>query len=175
MTDEQKQRAKERHAKWREANREKLRAKDRERSRALYAARADFVKSQSKAWREANPGRSAEMARTWREKYPEKSRDQHLRKYGITAAQWDAIFAAQGNQCGACRATEPGGRGWHTDHDHNTGAVRGILCHRCNVTLGNLGDDKPGIAIGSARLTRYLDGPINPNNLPANAGLLFCL
>ena len=59
------------------------------------------------------------------------------RKYGITAAQYDAMLAAQGGHCAICPATEPSGRGklFHVDHDHVTGRVRGLLCHACNTVL----------------------------------------
>ena len=106
----------------------------------------------------------------------ERRRDKARERYGLTPTQWDALFASQGNICGACGTDDPRSkRGWHTDHDHNTGAVRGILCHRCNVTLGNLGDNATGVAIGSANLSRYLAGPRNPHQLPPLAGLLLSL
>src|SRR5437763_1948078 len=52
--------------------------------------------------------------------------------YGITPEQWEEIFETQGSACGVCGATEPRGGRWHTDHCHDTGKVRGILCFKCN-------------------------------------------
>ena len=38
--------------------------------------------------------------------------------------------------CGICGG-EPTGRGnYHMDHCHDTGGVRGLLCHHCNIGLG---------------------------------------
>jgi hypothetical protein len=64
------------------------------------------------------------------------------RKYGLLPGEWDAMFAAQDNSCAVCGADDPGSRqGWHTDHDHGTGVVRGILCQGCNTGLGLFRDD----------------------------------
>lgn len=46
------------------------------------------------------------------------------------------MFESQGKACAICRSETTRGQGWHTDHSHDTGEVRGILCHDCNVALG---------------------------------------
>ena len=43
---------------------------------------------------------------------------------------------------------------WVADHDHKTEQFRGWLCHKCNLGLGNLGDD----AERCKRAMEYLDG-----------------
>lgn len=73
-----------------------------------------------------------------------REREGNLRRlYGMTAAEFDAKLAAQGGGCAICGG-EPGGR-WkrrlHVDHNHQTGAVRGLLCHGCNVGIGSFAED----------------------------------
>lgn len=69
-------------------------------------------------------------------------RDQAIRKYGLTRADYDAMLAAQEGCCAICRADRPGGKGdWHIDHDHETGRVRALLCANCNVGIGMFGHD----------------------------------
>lgn len=69
-----------------------------------------------------------------------KARIQKMqKKYGIDETQFEDLLKAQRNKCGNryCDAFNPGGRWdtWHIDHDHETGQVRGLLCHDCNITL----------------------------------------
>ena len=70
------------------------------------------------------------------------------RHYGITSAEYDEILSHQNGVCAICSAppsvldTRNGTlRKLHVDHNHLTGEVRGILCQRCNTTLGNMHDD----------------------------------
>jgi hypothetical protein len=65
-----------------------------------------------------------------------------LKKFNLTPEAWDAKHADQGFLCAACLTDDPGFKGgWHTDHDHAIGLVRGILCQACNVALGYVKDD----------------------------------
>lgn len=77
----------------------------------------------------------------------------------MTVEQWDALFETQGRCCARCKTDEPGMRtGWSTDHDHATGRVRGILCYRCNRTLGFLGDNIEGVRRNALQFEIYLEG-----------------
>lgn len=96
---------------------------------------------------------NAAQARRWatenRERATERRRAAELPKmYGITAEDYDALLARQGGVCAICGQDEPSAHGRTgrqfrlcVDHDHETGAVRGLLCQKCNRALGLLGDD----------------------------------
>jgi hypothetical protein len=58
-----------------------------------------------------------------------------LRKFGITPEVYDLMLAEQGGLCALCRQPCSTGRCLAVDHDHTTGAVRGLLCGRCNNAL----------------------------------------
>jgi hypothetical protein len=53
---------------------------------------------------------------------------------GITDDEYAGMLAEQGGGCAICGAP-PKTRRLHVDHDHKTGRVRGLLCHRCNRAL----------------------------------------
>lgn len=84
--------------------------------------------------------------REWRnnnlEAANERDRKRRLPKiYGITNERYDEILEAQGNRCAVCGSDDPGHYGkFVVDHDHETDAVRGLLCDDCNKGLGNFKD-----------------------------------
>lgn len=57
-----------------------------------------------------------------------------LRRFGITAVDYDRMLAEQDGGCALC-SRPPGARRLHVDHDHVTGKVRGLLCLPCNGAL----------------------------------------
>jgi hypothetical protein len=71
-------------------------------------------------------------------------------KYRLTPADYAAMLTAQGGVCAVCRRPEiVRGRGGAprrlaVDHDHRTGAVRQLLCHRCNLVTWAV-EENPGL------------------------------
>lgn len=80
-------------------------------------------------------------------------------QYGISGHQFEALRIVQSDKCAGCGKTdsESGGR-WprlHVDHDHTTGAVRGLLCGTCNYAVGAVYDSSSNLR----NLASYLDDP----------------
>jgi hypothetical protein len=61
-------------------------------------------------------------------------------RYGLSVADYEAMLAAQGGVCAICGQPDSTGRRLSVDHDHNTGAVRGLLCSHCNRGIGHFKD-----------------------------------
>jgi len=90
-------------------------------------------------------GRAA-YGRAHREANADLYRDKELRKkFGITLVQYRAKLAEQGGVCAICGSDEIAERkgkklSLAVDHDHDTEALRGILCIACNTGIGKLAD-----------------------------------
>ena len=124
-----------RRAAWTPERREAAAQYQREHRTAQTPKRREAAAQYNRAWRAARtPEQIAAQALAKREYGLQ-------REYGISAATWATIFAAQGGRCAICLLDAPTGKGWCVDHDHETGAVRGILCSGCNTALGYFKDD----------------------------------
>jgi len=77
----------------------------------------------------------------------EEIRKNNLNKYEITQEDFDIMFQAQNGVCASCgnaeTAKNPAGevRPLSIDHCHRLNVVRGLLCSRCNTSLGLLFED----------------------------------
>jgi len=64
----------------------------------------------------------------------------YKRQYGLTIEEVAELRAEGCQICGRLDGTGRFGQ-LHIDHDHQSGKVRGVLCHGCNVSIGHFRDD----------------------------------
>ena len=126
--------------------REEWLARDRERRRRRYedpAYRA--AQCAREAERRADPEYNAKhrAARQLRDSAPEakEARRAYTRRCRAQVRAW--LVAALGGRCALCGAE----KALCIDHDHTSGAVRGILCTGCNSSLGALERGRYGRAV----------------------------
>jgi Recombination endonuclease VII len=62
--------------------------------------------------------------------------------YLLTVTEWDLIDAFQNHVCFICGKTNKSGKRLSTDHSHQTGLIRGLLCSSCNRILGKIEDPR---------------------------------
>ena len=133
-------------------------AHDLARRRELYAARKSPEALAELQRRRAHAALAADDVRRGRKAASARYRLKNL--YGIGEVGYDRLAAEQGNRCACCGATENvDGRLWCVDHDHDTGVIRGLLCVRCNVGIGALGDSVAGLRRALAYLERTQSEP----------------
>ena len=65
-------------------------------------------------------------------------KDNLKRRYNMTVEEYVERVNEQQGACAICRTFTPR---LCVDHSHETGANRGLLCHKCNVALGHFNDD----------------------------------
>lgn len=123
---------KENDKKYREKNSERIKEYNGE----YYKKNRESVREQqskySKEYTKKNAGRIREY---WLKK-----------NFGLDPSDFNRMFAEQDGRCKICKkpeTRETGGKvhSLSVDHCHVTGVVRGLLCHRCNVSLGGFYDD----------------------------------
>ena len=117
-------------------------------SRRYYHQFREEVLAKSKIWRDNNKG----LRRT----------NQLRTTYGITDAEFNALWAVQKGRCAICTtvlALPPVRRGTTNapclDHDHTSGKLRGLLCMLCNRGLGNFKDSVEALKTAADYVRRH--------------------
>lgn len=78
--------------------------------------------------------------------------------YNFPPELFDERFNQQGQACAICKSPNAGGRGaFHADHNHDSSQPRGVLCHNCNVALGNFKDNPEILQSAIEYLNKYLE------------------
>jgi len=61
------------------------------------------------------------------------------RKFGVDQSMYASMMIAQDGKCAVCNGID--NKALAVDHCHTEGHVRGLLCSRCNMTLGSVNDN----------------------------------
>lgn len=80
------------------------------------------------------------------------AREYLLRAYGLTDVDVQRLIEQQMGVCPICLRA----RAVHVDHDHETGAVRAVLCFTCNTGLGQFKDRPDALR----RAADYVEGVV---------------
>lgn len=106
---------------------------------------------------------SDRMTYYWKHRETEKRKCNeraHFRKYGMTLKEKSEILWGQKGLCAICGTSNCTRIEWHTDHDHKTGAFRGIICRHCNHMLGQAKDNPATLMSAVIYLTKgAINGP----------------
>lgn len=79
-----------------------------------------------------------------KEQIHQKNREWRISsKYGISIETYNSMMESQNMSCAICLESfsDSINRRLAVDHDHTTGAVRGLLCGNCNNGLGRFKDN----------------------------------
>lgn len=130
------------------------------RSRAY--ARTPRGRERQKEWRAQNieAVRARGLAKYHQAKPSGRPENTRLKtRYGITLAEFEAMFVSQGGKCACCGDVvgdldSRGRRKLYVDHCHTTGVVRGLLCANCNSGIGQFKDSTERLRGAIAYLER---------------------
>jgi len=86
------------------------------------------------------------------------------RRFGLSPDDYRLMLDSQGGLCAICLAPAEGDKVLEVDHDHDTGAVRGLLCGGCNRGLAQFREDTAALR----RAIAYLRKPPAPDVLTAS-------
>lgn len=138
------------------------------RRKAWYRANRDREIARVQAWQRDNKQRYNARQREYRKRNPDKDWPGHLkRKFGLTVDEYESFVAAHLGRCAICGDEPAASARLHLDHDHDSKAVRGMLCVRCNNGLGQFREDVELLA----RAVDYLDsGGFVPGGVAELAG-----
>lgn len=116
------EKGKEAMARWRARNPEKVLERGRIYDRSRYEKRKPFIRDYQREYQRKNKS----MSRHYRLKHV----------YGITQDDYNSLFKKQNGQCSCCgRHQTDIGKVLCVEHNHKSGKVRGLVCHRCNLAI----------------------------------------
>jgi hypothetical protein len=110
-------------------------------------------------WTSRNRDKAKENQRRWLSEHPDRKLRYGMRRYGVDEEWFKAKLAEQNGTCALCDKTEDPKHvkiraRLSVDHNHATGANRGLLCNTCNMRLAGL-ESQEWFSKAQAYLKKY--------------------
>lgn len=129
------------------AYRQTHRAEAIDKSKRYRLAHPEKVKETQRRYRAANRAKITATKKKWRQNNRDLQRAAGKRwkiNRILKICDFDALVTKQEGRCAICgldHAARVGSGRLSIDHCHESGKVRGLLCHRCNSLLGHAKDN----------------------------------
>lgn len=129
-------------------------------SKRHYSSNPDKYRLEAASYYAKNREKRLAYARRYRQskRYKDKMVGHYVKyHHRLTRRLYLDIVERQGGACAVCRSTRPRRKKMRlcVDHDHSTGAIRGLVCNACNLAIG-FARDNPELL---RKLATYLEQP----------------
>ena len=107
------------------------------------------------------PHSTNEKRRAYTERRREHFRQYEFKRglkrfYGITVEQYNELLEKQNHCCAMCGEHKSNfKRNLHVDHNHETKAIRALLCTRCNPLIGYARESTERLQMGIDYLNKF--------------------
>jgi hypothetical protein len=88
-------------------------------------------------------------------KRPDKRYSHLARVYSISKDDFTKMLVDQGGACAVCHSKFESNKDTHVDHNHKTGRIRGLLCFKCNILLGNSNENTATLSGAIAYINKH--------------------
>lgn len=137
---------------------------------------ADFYKNRCQSSGLSNycKGCQNRAGRAWADKNPPRQRayDRRFwlkRRWGPDGAEaYERLLVEQNGVCAICEQSCSSGMALAIDHDHTSGAMRGLLCRDCNTSLGKFKDSAVILRRAVAYLELYTQRTVTSEGMRLN-------
>jgi len=115
---------------------------------------SDKIKESKKIYYYKNRDKLLKISKTYRNSNKGKVKEYQLKyKYNIDKIQYDFLMKKANYKCEICGSIKK----LHIDHNHRTDKIRGILCSKCNISIGLVDEN----LIILSNMLQYLKDRIN--------------